>query len=107
MSRPFGVALLFAGHDPKLGFQLFHVDPSGTYVQCSAKAIGSGCEGAQQFLEEAFHKSITLQKSIKVSLNILKPVMEDKLNASNIKVATVTKEGFHMYHKSELGALLC
>jgi len=55
MSRPFGVAILFAGVDDQ-GTQLFHMDPSGTYVQCDAKAIGSGCEGAQQALQEAFHK---------------------------------------------------
>lgn len=55
MSRPFGVAMLFAGIDHN-GAQLFHMDPSGTYVQCDAKAIGSGCEGAQQALQEAYHK---------------------------------------------------
>ncbi|KAJ8969171.1 hypothetical protein NQ317_005864 [Molorchus minor] len=46
MSRPFGVAILFAGIDPK-GPQLYHMDPSGTFVQFDAKAIGSGSEGAQ------------------------------------------------------------
>jgi len=106
MSRPFGVALLFAGYDPKLGFQLLHMDPSGTYVHCEAKAIGSGCEGAQQSLEESYHKSISLEEAIKVLLDILKHVMEDKLNASNIEVATVTKDGFHMFTKPELEALL-
>ena len=54
-SRPFGVALLFAGYDEK-GPQLFHLDPSGTYVSCLAKAIGSASEGAQTSLEEQFHK---------------------------------------------------
>ena len=54
-SRPFGVALLFAGFDEK-GPQLFHLDPSGTYVSCLAKAIGSASEGAQSSLEEQFHK---------------------------------------------------
>lgn len=38
------------------GPQLFHMDPSGTYVQYDAKAIGSGSEGAQQSLQEAYHK---------------------------------------------------
>ena len=33
LSRPFGVALLFAGCDPDHGPQLFHMDPSGTYVR--------------------------------------------------------------------------
>lgn len=55
MSRPFGVAMLFAGIDEK-GPQLFHMDPSGTFVQFDAKAIGSGSEGAQQSLQEVYHK---------------------------------------------------
>ena len=41
MSRPFGVALLMAGHDDN-GPQLFFSDPSGTYLQYKAKAIGAG-----------------------------------------------------------------
>lgn len=55
MSRPFGVALLFGGVDSK-GPQLYHLDPSGTFFQYDAKAIGSGSEGAQQALEEVYHK---------------------------------------------------
>ena len=54
-SRPFGVAILFAGCD-ELGPQLYHMDPSGTFVQYDAKAIGSGSEGAQQSLKEVYHK---------------------------------------------------
>jgi 20S proteasome subunit alpha 5 len=44
MSRPFGVALLIAGFDEK-GPQLYFSDPSGTYLQYKAKAIGGGSEG--------------------------------------------------------------
>ncbi len=102
MSRPFGVAILFAGVDGR-GSQLFHMDPSGTYVQCDAKAIGSGCEGAQQALQEAYHKSIGLKEAIKVVLTILKQVMEEKLNSTNVEVATVTSDkGYHMFSKDEV-----
>lgn len=55
MSRPFGLAILFAGVDSN-GPSLFFMDPSGTYVSCDAKAIGSGCEGAQQSLQEVYNK---------------------------------------------------
>lgn len=55
MSRPFGLAILFAGIDQD-GPALFFLDPSGTYVACDAKAIGSGCEGAQQSLQEIYNK---------------------------------------------------
>ena len=44
MSRPFGVALLFAGVDEDGGPQLYHMDPSGTYVKYDAKAIGNWTE---------------------------------------------------------------
>jgi len=47
MSRPFGVALLIGGFDKLKGYQLYHAEPSGTFYQYKAKAIGSGSEGAQ------------------------------------------------------------
>ena len=34
----------------------FHMDPSGTFIEYEAKAIGSGSEGAQQSLQEVYHK---------------------------------------------------
>ncbi|KAI4826836.1 hypothetical protein KUCAC02_030267 [Chaenocephalus aceratus] len=55
MSRPFGVALLFGGFDEK-GPQLYHMDPSGTFVQCDARAIGSASEGAQSSLQEIYQR---------------------------------------------------
>ncbi|KAJ2845836.1 proteasome component pup2, partial [Coemansia erecta] len=41
MSRPFGVSLLIAGVDER-GPQLYHTDPSGTFLHYEAKAIGAG-----------------------------------------------------------------
>ncbi|XP_054277705.1 proteasome subunit alpha type-5-like [Macrosteles quadrilineatus] len=102
MSRPFGVAMLFAGIDEK-GPQLFHMDPSGTFVQFDAKAIGSGSEGAQQSLQEVYHKSMTLKEAINSVLTILKQVMEEKLNSTNVEVVTVTPDKlFHMFTKEEV-----
>lgn len=34
------------------------MDPSGTFVQCDARAIGSASEGAQSSLQEVYHKVI-------------------------------------------------
>uniref|UniRef100_A0A9J8D5P9 Proteasome subunit alpha type n=1 Tax=Cyprinus carpio carpio TaxID=630221 RepID=A0A9J8D5P9_CYPCA len=81
----------------------YHMDPSGTFVQCDARAIGSASEGAQSSLQEVYHKSMTLKEAIKSSLTILKQVMEEKLNATNIELATVEpNKTFHMYSKEEL-----
>uniref|UniRef100_A0A8C1N6U8 Proteasome subunit alpha type n=1 Tax=Cyprinus carpio TaxID=7962 RepID=A0A8C1N6U8_CYPCA len=85
------------------GVCLYHMDPSGTFVQCDARAIGSASEGAQSSLQEVYHKSMTLKEAIKSSLTILKQVMEEKLNATNIELATVEpNKTFHMYSKEEL-----
>jgi len=106
MSRPFGVAILFAGVDER-GPQLFHMDPSGTYVQYDAKAIGSGSEGAQQSLQEVYHKSMTLKEALKAVLTILKQVMEEKLNSTNVEVAAVTVDRpFHMYSKEQVEEII-
>ncbi|GIY85060.1 proteasome subunit alpha type-5 [Caerostris darwini] len=103
MSRPFGVAILFAGATENTEPQLFHMDPSGTYVQYDAKAIGSGSEGAQQALQERYDKRMTLKEALNVALTILKQVMEERLNSSNVEVATVTKDkGYHMFTKEEV-----
>ncbi|XP_041348068.1 proteasome subunit alpha type-5 [Gigantopelta aegis] len=106
MSRPFGVALLFAGIDSK-GPQLFHMDPSGTFIQYDAKAIGSGSEGAQHSLQEVYHKSMTLKAACKSALTILKQVMEEKLSSTNVEMATVTPgQKFHMFSKEELESVI-
>jgi len=107
MSRPFGVALLLAGCEDEKGPQLWHMDPSGTYVQYDAKAIGSASEGAQQALQEVFDKSMTLKDACKHALTILKQVMEEKLNESNVELATVTQQDkFKSFDKEALEAVI-
>jgi 20S proteasome subunit alpha 5 len=106
MSRPFGVAMLFAGVD-KTGAQLYHLDPSGTFLHFGAKAIGSGSEGAQQSLQEAYHKSMTLEEALKTSLSILKQVMEEKVSSTNVEVAVITKEkGFTRHPQDEVEKII-
>ncbi|KAJ3415810.1 proteasome component pup2 [Chytridiales sp. JEL 0842] len=106
MSRPFGVALLIGGVDEK-GPQLFHADPSGTFTRYDAKAIGSGSEGAQTELQEQYHKSLTLREGKVLALKVLKQVMEEKLNSTNVQVASVTAaEGFRILKEEEVVDLM-
>uniref|UniRef100_A0A194AKL0 Putative proteasome subunit alpha type-5-like protein n=1 Tax=Pinctada fucata TaxID=50426 RepID=A0A194AKL0_PINFU len=75
----------------------------GTFIQYDAKAIGSGSEGAQQALQDVYHKSMTLREACKSALTILKQVMEEKLNSTNVEMGTVTPQRkFHMFTKEEL-----
>ncbi|KAI5119714.1 hypothetical protein M0805_001428 [Coniferiporia weirii] len=106
MSRPFGVALLIAGVDEN-GPQLFHTDPSGTFMRYDAKAIGSGSEAAQSELQDKWHKQMTLVEAHKLTLKILKQVMEEKLDQHNVQLAQVTKEnGFEILDETKLKAVI-
>ncbi|OAQ63238.1 proteasome component PUP2 [Pochonia chlamydosporia 170] len=119
MSRPFGVALLIAGFDEQ-GPQLFHAEPSGTFYRYDAKAIGSGSEGAQAELQNEYHKvsvptdythsarlSLTITDAETLVLKTLKQVMEEKLDAKNVQLASVTKEkGFRIYSDEEMAAVV-
>lgn len=102
MSRPFGVALLIAGYDED-GPSLYHAEPSGTFYRYDAKAIGSGSEGAQAELQNEYHKSLTLPEAEQLVLKTLKQVMEEKLDAKNVQLASVTKDkGFRIYEDKEM-----
>jgi len=102
MSRPFGVALLIAGVDEN-GPQLFHTDPSGTFIRYEAKAIGSGSEAAQSELQDKWHKQMTLLEAHILTLRVLKQVMEEKLDHHNVQLAQVTSEkGFKILDEHEL-----
>jgi len=93
MSRPFGVALLIAGIDQEKGPQLYHTDPSGTFVRYDAKAIGSGSDAAQTALQDAYHKSMSLSEAYTLALKVLKQVMEEKVDENNVQLAQVTPDG--------------
>lgn len=102
MSRPFGVALLIGGWDEN-GPSLYHAEPSGTFYRYDAKAIGSGSEGAQAELVNEYHKSLTLKEAETLTLRTLKQVMEEKLDAKNVQLSSITKDkGFRIYTDEEM-----
>jgi len=107
MSRPFGVALLVAGIDEN-GPVLYQTDPSGTFIQYDAKAIGAASEGAQTSLQEEYNKNLTLEQAETLALSVLKQVMEEKINSNNVEIAAVTTatKKFRIYNKIELEAII-
>jgi len=88
MARPYGVALLIAGVDEN-GPQLYQTDPSGTFLQWNARAIGSGGETAMTYIKEQYHSNMTLAEAEKLVLATLKSVMEEKIAKENVEVAIV------------------
>ncbi|KAG5589886.1 hypothetical protein H5410_040400 [Solanum commersonii] len=79
----------------------YYTDPSGTFWQCNAKAIGSGSEGADSSLQEQFNKDLTLKEAETIALSILKQVMEEKVTPNNVDIARVSPT-YHLYSPSEV-----
>ena len=91
MARPYGVALLFGGVDED-GPQLFQTDPSGTYTQWQADAIGSGHETAMTTLKEQYHGNMSLDEAQKMILQTLKNVMEEGINKDNVEMTIIRSD---------------
>ena len=100
MARPYGVGLLIGGVDGK-GPQLYQTDPSGTYVQWQAAAIGSGQETAMQAIKDSYHSSMPIVDAQKLILQTLKNVMEEKIDATNVEVVTIRADTRKMEHMSK------
>ena len=88
MARPYGVALLIAGVDER-GPQLYQTDPSGTFLQWQARAIGSGGETAMTYIKEQYHSNMTLVEAERLILATLKSVMEEKITKENVEISVV------------------
>jgi 20S proteasome subunit alpha 5 len=91
MARPYGVALLIAGVDES-GPVLYQMDPSGTYLEWQARAIGSGGDTAMTTLKEAYHQNMTLAEAEKLVLQTLKQVMEEAISADNVELCVIRSD---------------
>ena len=58
--RPNGVSMIIAGIDQK-GESIYVTDPSGTYVQFAAIAIGAGSDDVNEFLEKNYKDDLSLE----------------------------------------------
>jgi len=97
MARPLGVSMLVAGLDrvdegKTLVPKLYHLDPSGTYIEYRAKAIGAGEETAMDYLVDHYNTSMSLDEALRVCLETLKNVMEEKVTNNNVDVWVLQRQ---------------
>ena len=57
-------------------------------------------------LQERYRDDLTLVQAEDLALQILKQVMEDKLNNVNVEMASVTQTGYHLYDGTELDSVI-
>ena len=103
--RPNGVALIIAGVDQK-GESIYVTDPSGTYVQYTAIAIGAGSDEVNAFLEKHYDTEMSLEDAASLAIAAINTKAEKKEGLNHIKMAKVTSEKkmFEKVSESELQA---
>ena len=89
--RPNGVALIIAGIDQK-GESIYVTDPSGTYVQYAAIAIGAGSEDVNAFLEKHYNAEMSLEDAASLAIAAINLKAEQKDGINHIKMAKITRE---------------
>ncbi|KAG2136535.1 uncharacterized protein EDB93DRAFT_1169080 [Suillus bovinus] len=77
------------------------------FMRYNAKAIGSGSEASQYELQDKWHKQMTLLEAQKLTLRVLKQVMEEKLDHHNVQLAQVTpQKGFAILDEVQLKEII-
>ncbi|WP_420545983.1 archaeal proteasome endopeptidase complex subunit alpha [Nitrosopumilus sp.] len=89
--RPNGVALIIAGIDQK-GESIYVTDPSGTYVQYAAIAIGAGSDDVNGFLEKHYNADMSIDEAASLAIASINLKDEQKDGINHIKMAKITSE---------------
>ncbi len=89
--RPNGVAMIIAGIDQK-GESIYITDPSGTYVQYSAIAIGNGSDDVNEFLEQFYSNDMSLEDAAALAIAAINLKADKKDGVNHIKMAKITTE---------------
>ncbi len=89
--RPNGVSMIIAGVDQK-GESIYVTDPSGTYVQFAAIAIGAGSDDVNAFLEKNYNEDMSLEDAAELAIAAINLKAEEKQGIKDIKMAKVSTE---------------
>ena len=101
--RPNGVSMIIAGIDQK-GESIYVTDPSGTYVQFAAVAIGAGSDDVNTFLEKYYNDDLSLGDAASLAIAAINLKAETNDGVNNIKMAKITAESkiFEKVSESDL-----
>ena len=83
--------MIIAGIDQK-GGSIYVADPSGTYVQFAAIAIGAGSDDVNTFLEKHYHDDMSLDDAAALAIAAINLKVDAKNMTDHIKMAKITSE---------------
>jgi len=90
--RPFGISCLITGFDHDHTPRLYQTDPSGTFHEWKANAIGRNAKTVREFLEKNYtpESVATEEQTIKLAIKALLEVVQS--GGKNLEVAVMRKD---------------
>ncbi|ESO95072.1 hypothetical protein LOTGIDRAFT_188929 [Lottia gigantea] len=101
--RPFGLSALLIGFDQDGTPHLYQTDPSGTYHEWKANAIGRSAKTVREFLEKNYTEEISNseEETIKLALKALSEVVQT--GGKNMEIAVMKRgEPLKMLESDEI-----
>lgn len=87
--RPFGTALLIAGVNNKP--HLFETDPSGSFWEYKATAIGENSEKVREILEKDYKEGMSKDEALDLALKAFYGGTEERFNEDSLELAYIEK----------------
>jgi len=101
--RPFGISMLIVGFDYDGTAHLYQTDPSGTYHEWRANAIGRSSKTVQEFLEKNYSDDLieSDDETIKLALKALLEVVQS--GSKNVEMAIMKRgEAMRLLENEEI-----
>lgn len=104
--RPFGLSTLITGFDRDGSAHLYQTDPSGTYSEWKANAVGRSSKTVKEYLERNYDEEKTNDEAscVKLGVQALLEVVES--GSKNIEVAVMRKDGLSFISVEDLKSLV-
>jgi proteasome alpha subunit len=99
--RPFGVAVLLGGLNDQGEIKLYESDPSGSFWQFKATAIGENSTDIKRILSEEYDPNLEEDAAINLVLKTLYRVSEEQFNAESIEISLIRKKTGRYYRLTD------
>ena len=101
-ARPFGVSIMFMGAGD--GHHLFITDPTGTFFEYKASAIGEAETQVKETLDKEYKDNLTLDQGLKLAMKALKKGLGNDFNLDRIEGAYIKSDDkiFRRFTNEEL-----
>lgn len=99
--RPFGTALLIAGVNEEP--HIFETDPSGSYWEYKATAIGENSDEVRDILKDKYEEGMSREDAVDLALHAFHVGTEERFNEKSLELAYVSADGeFNKLSESEI-----